>query len=82
MPSVPRPAPSPCSRASGEACNASSSTAEPAYCLTDLIGPCAIGDRVVVNTTAVDLGLGTGGFDVVHWNLSRDGLGRSRAAAT
>ncbi|MDQ6909710.1 MAG: DUF3866 family protein, partial [Actinomycetota bacterium] len=26
---------------------------------------------VVVNTTAVDLGLGSGGFDVVHWNLSR-----------
>jgi hypothetical protein len=27
---------------------------------------------VVVNTTAVDLGLGTGGWDVVHWNLSRE----------
>jgi hypothetical protein len=25
----------------------------------------------VVNTTAVDLGLGTGGWDVVHWNLAR-----------
>jgi hypothetical protein len=43
----------------------------PAYVLTDLIGPVAVGDRVVVNETAVDLGLGTGGFDVVHWNLSR-----------
>ena len=30
-----------------------------------------MGDRVIVNSTAVDLGLGTGGFDVVHWNLSR-----------
>ena len=30
------------------------------------------GDRVVVNTTAVDLGLGTGGSDIVHWNLARD----------
>ena len=43
-----------------------------AYVLTQLIGPVAIGDRVVVNTTAVDLGLGTGGWDVVHWNLSRE----------
>ena len=43
-----------------------------AYVLTQLIGPVAEGDRVVVNTTAVDLGLGTGGWDVVHWNLSRE----------
>jgi hypothetical protein len=43
-----------------------------AYVLTDLLGPVAAGDRVVVNTTAVDLELGTGGWDVVHWNLSRD----------
>ncbi|MGI8777116.1 MAG: DUF3866 family protein, partial [Acidimicrobiales bacterium] len=45
---------------------------EPAYVLTDLIGPVGVGDRVVVNTTAVELGLGTGGWHVVHWNLSRD----------
>ena len=44
----------------------------PAYVLTQLVGPVAVGDRVVVNTTAVELGLGTGGWDVVHWNLSRD----------
>ena len=44
-----------------------------AYVLTQLIGPVAAGDRVVVNTTAVELGLGTGGWDVVHWNLSREG---------
>jgi hypothetical protein len=43
-----------------------------AYALTSLIGPVAAGDRVVVNTTAVDLGLGTGGWDVVHWNLARE----------
>jgi hypothetical protein len=30
-----------------------------------------VGDRVVVNVTAVDLGLGTGGWHVVHWNLER-----------
>lgn len=42
-----------------------------AYCLTELVGPVAVGDRVVINTTAVDLDLGTGGGHVVHWNLSR-----------
>jgi len=45
---------------------------EPAYVLTRLTGPVAVGDRVVVNTTAVDLGLGTGGSHFVHWNLERD----------
>ena len=44
----------------------------PSYVLTQLIGTVAVGDRVVVNTTAVELGLGTGGWDVVHWNLERD----------
>ena len=44
---------------------------ERAYVLTQLIGSVAVGDRVVVNTTAVELGLGTGGWHVVHWNLSR-----------
>jgi hypothetical protein len=43
-----------------------------AYVLTELVGPVAVGDRVVLNTTAVDLGLGTGGWHVVHWNLARD----------
>ena len=44
---------------------------EPAYVLVHLTGPVAPGDRVVVNTTAVELGLGTGGWHVVHWNLGR-----------
>jgi len=43
-----------------------------AYVLTQLTGPVAIGDRVVCNTTAVELGLGTGGWHVVHWNLARE----------
>jgi hypothetical protein len=43
-----------------------------AYALTDLTGPVAAGDRVVLNTTAVELGLGTGGWHVVHWNLARE----------
>lgn len=46
---------------------------EQAYVLCDVIGPVEEGDRVVLNTTAVDLGLGTGGWHVVHWNLARDG---------
>ena len=44
---------------------------ERAYVLTQLIGSVAEGDEVVMNTTAVELGLGTGGWHVVHWNLSR-----------
>jgi hypothetical protein len=42
-----------------------------AYVLTGLIGTVAAGDPVVLNTTAVELGLGTGGWHVVHWNLAR-----------
>lgn len=42
-----------------------------------LVGPARPGDEVVVNTQAADLGLGSGGFDVVHVNLTRglDGTG-------
>ena len=46
-------------------------TGERAYALTEVTGPVGLGDRVVVNTTAVRLGLGTGGWHVVHWNLTR-----------
>ena len=42
-----------------------------AYALTQLTGDVSVGDDVVVNTTAIELGLGTGGWHVVHWNLSR-----------
>ena len=44
---------------------------ERAYVLTQLTGPVEPGDPVVLNTTAVELGLGTGGWHVVHWNLAR-----------
>src|SRR5688572_14189999 len=43
-----------------------------AYVVVDLVGTVAVGDRVVLNTTAVGLGLGTGGWHVVHWNLARE----------
>jgi hypothetical protein len=45
-----------------------------AYALTQLVGRVAAGDRVVLNTTAVELGLGTGGWHVVHWNTARDAI--------
>jgi hypothetical protein len=40
------------------------------------VGPCEVGDDVVVNVAAVELRLGSGGFDIVHVNLTR-GLGAS-----
>jgi hypothetical protein len=36
-----------------------------------LTGPVALGDEVLVNVQAVELGLGSGGFDVLYANLSR-----------
>jgi hypothetical protein len=44
-----------------------------------LVGRSEVGDDVVVNVEALDLGLGSGGFDVVHVNLTRglDGTGAS-----
>src|SRR3989440_4600749 len=46
----------------------------PALADVALVGAAEVGDEVVVNVAARDLGLGSGGFDVVHVNLSR-GLG-------
>ena len=53
-----------------------------AYALTQLVGTVAVGDRVVLNTTAVELGLGTGGWHVVHWNTDARRCSRTRARAT
>ncbi len=36
-----------------------------------LLGATQVGDEVIVNAQALDLGLGSGGFDVVHVNLTR-----------
>ncbi len=46
----------------------------PAWADEVLLGEMREGDEVVVNAVALDLGLGSGGFDVVHVNLTR-GLG-------
>jgi uncharacterized protein DUF3866 len=47
----------------------------------ELTGPVAAGDEVVVNTAAVDLGLGSGGFDLVHANLTRGLAGAGEPGA-
>jgi hypothetical protein len=43
----------------------------PAWADRSLIGEVHEGDEVIVNVEARDLGLGSGGFDVVHVNLTR-----------
>ena len=46
----------------------------PCVAYPELTGPVALGDEVVVHVQARELGLGSGGFDVLHANLTR-GLG-------
>ncbi len=53
----------------------------PACADTALVGACAAGDEVVVNVEARDLGLGSGGFDLVHVNLTRGLDGRGMPGA-
>jgi hypothetical protein len=43
----------------------------PAIADVGLVGRCEAGDEVIVNVQARDLGLGSGGFDIVHVNLTR-----------
>jgi len=43
----------------------------PAVAYEELTGPNEVGDEVVVNVAARDLELGSGGFDIVHVNLTR-----------
>lgn len=43
----------------------------PAWADEVLLGEMREGDEVLVNVAALDLGLGSGGFDVVHVNLTR-----------
>jgi len=46
-----------------------------------LVGRSRVGDEVIVNVQALELGLGSGGFDIVHANLTRglDGGGAKGA---
>jgi hypothetical protein len=43
----------------------------PAWADRSLVGEIRDGDELILNTEARDLGLGSGGFDVVHVNLTR-----------
>lgn len=53
----------------------------PCVAYPGLTGAVALGDDVVVNTQAADLGLGSGGFDILAVNLTRGlGLAPERAA--
>ncbi len=55
--------------------------ARPAWADRGLVGEVREGDEVVVNSEALDLGLGSGGFDVVHVNLTRGMEGGGGAGA-
>jgi hypothetical protein len=46
-----------------------------------LVGRAEVGDELIVNVEALDLGLGSGGFDVVHVNLSRGLAGEGEPGA-
>ncbi len=43
----------------------------PAIADVALVGRAEVGDELIVNVQALDLGLGSGGFDIVHVNLTR-----------
>src|SRR5439155_4713269 len=43
----------------------------PCVAYPELTGPVEVGDEVLVNVQARELGLGSGGFDVLHANLTR-----------
>lgn len=49
-----------------------------AYCFPLVNGHVSVGDEVIVNTTAIDLNLGTGGWHFVVWNLSNSNIDTPR----
>ncbi len=53
----------------------------PAIADVGLVGRAELGDELIVNTEALDLGLGSGGFDVVHVNLTRGLSGQGASGA-
>ena len=56
--------------------------AAPAIAYPGLTGAVEPGDEVIVNVEARDLGLGSGGFDIVHCNLTRGLVRREAGCAT
>jgi len=53
----------------------------PALADVALVGPASIGDEVLINVAGLDLELGSGGFDVVHANLTRGLRGENTPGA-
>jgi hypothetical protein len=61
-------------RAAGDpslAASAEATRLRPAIADLTLVGHAEAGDELIVNVQALDLGLGSGGFDIVHANLTR-----------
>lgn len=50
---------------------------EKAYNFPHLMGTVKVGDRVLLNTTAVELALGTGGYHFVVANLSKPSVDKT-----
>jgi len=71
------------SAAGADAAGAPSRAGERRQAIADvaLVGHAEPGDEVIVNVQALDLGLGSGGFDVVHVNLTRGLAGEGVAGA-
>jgi hypothetical protein len=53
----------------------------PAIAYTGLTGPVEVGDEVIVNVEARDLGLGSGGFDILCVNVTRGVAGEAARGA-
>ncbi len=64
-----------------ELAGAAGAARRPAIADVALVGRCEVGDEVIVNVEALDLGLGSGGFDVVHANLTRGLAGEGGGGA-
>src|SRR5580700_9266154 len=54
----------------------------PAIADVALVGTAQTGDELIVNVQALDLGLGSGGFDIVHVNLTRGLAGDGKPGAS
>ena len=74
-------APSESTRAPSESTRAPSESTRAAVADVALVGVAEAGDEVIVNVEALDLGLGSGGFDIVHVNLTRGLEGQGMAGA-
>lgn len=53
----------------------------PAVVDVEMLGLAEVGDEVIVNVQALDLRLGSGGFDIVHVNLTKGLSGQGREGA-